>query len=150
LLNFIDKYKDNGNTRGYNKVITEKNAGLIIAISLAKTSIGTALPTFLFTPSMYDIYKNCLFNKDNLAKYNSNGECISIKTDYFTSKQYSYVSAILISEREEMILSIPKEKTKLWTDCKNDFFLIHNPHAAIQLPRNILPISTEYFEDEKT
>jgi hypothetical protein len=148
----VNKYES-----GYKKYI-EKDSGYILAISMAK------IP-FYHQPLRMDIDISCLFpisdTKNSIelkssdskmgAPYRiyqdkfpkSNGK--SIDTNYFLDKKFDYISGVLISYFDCMLFSDISAKYLVWNPGQNgnDFMLIHNPLARIQLPFDIFPVARE-------
>lgn len=161
----LDKY----NSSYKNNI--EENTGFIIAISMAKID-------FFNQPHLPNVDISCVFPcsenmtipiypdlksnehigepyheyKENFKKRNSVDD-VEIYTDYFSSNDYSYISAILIShDGHAFFPDADKHGIIRWGKCRNDFFLIRNPFADIPLPDNLFSVyreTTTKIEDDR-
>jgi hypothetical protein len=148
----IKKYNSN-----YKKHIENDNAGFIIAISMAKIPDHNQARNF-------NVELDCLFARSNLkipilsscagnfyagAPYREQEDYFLKKNSqiskcYFTSKKHDYISAVLISWNPRVFFpDVDKYEQPYWEECRNDFMLVHNPHAKIKLLPSIFPVKKE-------
>lgn len=155
-----------GKTPGYKDHIGE-NAGLIIAVSMAK------IPSFN-QPIDYRVDLSCILglspmkipivqtennerfmgspyydHEPEFAKSHSESP---IKTNYFTDDAFSHISAILISHTGWVFFpDIDQDKYDMhvrWEDSRNDYILVHNPFAKAPLPPQLFPVYREIFPQQ--
>ena len=155
------KYYD-GATPGYISHMGD-NAGLIIAISMAK------IP-FFNQPLDYRVDLSCIFSLspmkipiireddkhflgfpyyDHAPAFVKLKTDSLIKTDYFTNDNFSHISAVLISHSGWVFFpDIDQYDLPVsWGKCRNDYILIHNPFAKVPLPRGLFPVYREVFPE---
>lgn len=140
---------------GYKNYIGDSN-GLILTISLAK------IP-FQNRTGNYENELRCIFGMSALTfpiiqdsegaqkmgnPYHTPQQCFDkktkedhskkspIKMDYFTTPEYAYISAILISYSDCVFFPGIDQYLPFinWRYCQNDYVLVHNPFAKIKLP----------------
>ncbi len=125
-----------GKSTGYQSHM-ETNSGLIVAISMAN------IPFYHSPVDHISTAANCLDDPQGFIKTNTTS---LIKTDYFCDDKYSHVSAVLISYSGWVFFPDADKygATIFWQDeCRNDYLLIYNPFAKVELPRNYFSVEKE-------
>lgn len=158
--------KGNKKYQKYKKSMDE-NSGLILAISMAK------IP-FQNQTLNYENELRCLFGMSPLTFqiiHDSTGkgsmgnphyteqknfekvtkktkEATPIKMDYFSSEEYSHISAVLISYTEMVFFPGFDQYFPIsWRHCENDYVLVHNRFAKIKLPIGFFSVLREVTEE---